>query len=46
MPPATAIEYKDKFIAFIDILGFKQFVEQSSQSDGMALAEILALLEV
>lgn len=45
MPVPTMPKYKDKFVAFIDILGFKQFVEQSAAGNGMPLEEILALLE-
>lgn len=45
MPATVAVEYKDKFVAFVDILGFKQFVMQSAAGNGMALSEILALLE-
>lgn len=41
MPPA---EFKDKFIAFIDILGFKQMVEKAEEGSGLSLAEIKDLL--
>ena len=45
MPAPSAVQYKDKFVAFIDILGFTQFVEQSAAGNGMVLDEILVLLE-
>ncbi|MGQ0503222.1 MAG: hypothetical protein ACT4P0_11550 [Panacagrimonas sp.] len=45
MASANSVEYKDKIIAFVDVLGFKQLVEQSANGSGMALAEILSLLE-
>lgn len=38
-------EYRDKFIAFIDVLGFKQLVEQSTNGNGETLSEVLALLQ-
>ena len=39
-----APEYQDKFVAFIDVLGFKQLIEQSSAGVGEPLSEVLALL--
>jgi len=39
-------KYRDKFVAFIDILGFKQLVEHSETDDGIELQEILDLLKV
>jgi hypothetical protein len=40
MPPD---EFKDKFIAFIDILGFKQLVENAETGSGLTIAEIKEL---
>ena len=40
------ISYKEKFIAFIDVLGFKQLVADSGADTGMTLPEILALLDL
>ena len=37
------MEYSDKFIGFVDILGFKSLVEKSEQPGGRSLPEILAL---
>lgn len=45
MPSPPKPEYKDKFVAFIDVLGFKNLVEQSTNGKGETLAEVLALLE-
>lgn len=45
MPTPPAPEYRDKFVAFIDVLGFKSLVEQSTRGEGETLAEVLALLE-
>ena len=45
MPAPPKPEYKDKFVAFIDVLGFKSLVEQSTKGKGETLAEVLALLE-
>lgn len=45
MSSSSTVGYKDKFVAFIDILGFKYIVEQSASGDGLELSEILALLE-
>ena len=40
------IEFKDKFIGFVDILGFKKMVEASEAGTGMTLPEILETLEM
>lgn len=45
MPATPDPEYLDKFVAFIDVLGFKSLVEQSTRGEGETLAEVLALLE-
>jgi hypothetical protein len=37
------MEFKEKFIAFIDILGFKQLVAAAERGEGMPLHEILEL---
>jgi hypothetical protein len=38
-------EFKDKFIGFVDILGFKKMVEAAETGTGMALSELLETLE-
>lgn len=42
----SLIGYKEKFVAFIDILGFKQLVRESEAGTGMPLPQILALVEL
>jgi hypothetical protein len=37
-------EFKDKFIAFIDILGFKDMIERAERGEGRSLDEIKELL--
>lgn len=37
------MEFKEKFIGFIDILGFKQLVEAAERGEGLTLKEILEL---
>lgn len=37
------MEYKDKFVGFVDILGFKTLVEASESGGGMPLSNLLAL---
>lgn len=37
-------KFQDKFIAFVDILGFKKFVSASEKGIGMSLSEILDIL--
>ncbi|MBW7877638.1 MAG: hypothetical protein H3C47_16805 [Candidatus Cloacimonetes bacterium] len=39
------MQYKNKFIAFIDILGFKNMVTKSEEGSGMSLDELLQLLK-
>jgi hypothetical protein len=39
------MEFKEKFIAFIDILGFKQLVENAERGAGMPLPKILELAQ-
>lgn len=39
------IEFKDKFIGFVDILGFKKMVEASEAGTGMPLFELLEILK-
>jgi hypothetical protein len=39
------IEFKDKFIGFVDILGFKELVENSEAGTGKTLTQILELLK-
>lgn len=38
------MEYKDKFIGYLDILGFKQLVEASESGGGVSLEQILEIL--
>lgn len=38
------MEYKQKYIAFIDILGFKTLIEESESGDGMTTVEVVDLL--
>jgi hypothetical protein len=45
MNASSPPEYRDKFVAFIDVLGFKQLVERSTSGDGETLSEVLALLQ-
>jgi hypothetical protein len=42
-PPAPV--YRDKFVAFIDVLGFKQLIERSTSGEGEPLSEVLAILK-
>jgi len=37
--------YQDKFVGYVDILGFKQLILDSADGTGMALSEVLKLLE-
>ncbi len=39
------IEFKDKFIGFVDILGFKKMVEAAEAGIGMSLSELLEIIE-
>jgi hypothetical protein len=39
------MQFKEKFIAFIDILGFKQLVECSERGEGIPLEKIVELVE-
>ncbi len=39
------MEYREKFIGFIDVLGFKQLVKASENGSGMSLQELMNLLE-
>lgn len=38
-------EFKDKFIGFVDILGFKRMVQEAESGAGMPLNKLLELLE-
>lgn len=38
------MEFKDKFIAYVDILGFKQLVISAEKGDGITLSKILELV--
>ncbi len=40
------MEYQEKFIAFVDILGFKKLVEDSEDGTGMPLSELIELLQL
>jgi len=39
------MEFKDKFIAFVDILGFKKLVEAAETGTGMPLSNLLEALK-
>ncbi len=41
----TKFEFKDKFVAFIDVLGFKSLVQAAESGTGMPLNELLDLLK-
>lgn len=45
MPETTVPEFKEKFVAFVDILGFKQMVADSESGTGIPLDQILELLK-
>jgi hypothetical protein len=45
VPETTSPAFKEKFVAFIDILGFKQIVADSESGAGIPLAQILELLK-
>jgi hypothetical protein len=38
------VKFDDKFIAFIDVLGFKSMVSASESGHGMSLAELMECL--
>jgi len=38
-------EFKEKIIAFIDVLGFKKLVEATEAGSGMALSDLVELLK-
>ncbi len=38
------MEFKDKFIGFVDVLGFKKLVEAAENGTGMPLSELMELL--
>ncbi len=38
------IEFKDKFIGFVDILGFKELVDAAEAGMGMSLTQLLEIL--
>lgn len=40
----TDIKFKEKFIAFIDVLGFKEMIELAERGNGRPLAEIREIL--
>ena len=39
------MEFKDKFIGFLDVLGFKKMVESAEAGKGMPLSELLDILK-
>lgn len=41
----SVIEFKDKFIGYVDILGWKEKVKEAEAGTGMPLAELLELLK-
>src|ERR1700742_680913 len=38
-------QFKDKFVGFVDVLGFKSMIEAAEQGKGRSLEEIQALLD-
>ena len=40
------MEYQDKFIAYIDILGFKKLVEDSENGTGLPLSKMIEILQL
>jgi hypothetical protein len=38
------MEYQEKFIAYVDVMGFKKLVEDSEKGTGMPLSELMELL--
>jgi hypothetical protein len=43
--PMTRLQFKDKFIAYVDVLGFKGLVEAAERHDDRTLEGVLAILE-
>lgn len=41
----NSAEFKDKFIGFVDVLGFKELVKAAEAGTGMPLAELLEMLK-
>jgi len=41
----SIVEFKDKFVAFVDVLGFKRLVEAAEAGSGTALEEVLGVLK-
>jgi len=39
------MEFKEKFVAFVDILGFKQLVKSAEDNSIISLKELMSLLE-
>lgn len=39
------MDFKEKFVGFIDVLGFKKLVEAAEAGNGMALTDLLDLLK-
>jgi len=39
------VEFKDKFVAFVDVLGFKKMVEAAEAGTGIPLHELLDILK-
>lgn len=39
------VVYENKFVSFIDIIGFKKLIERSETGDGKALPSIISMLE-
>ena len=37
------IQFKDEFVAFVDILGWKEKIETAERGTGMSLAELIDL---
>jgi hypothetical protein len=43
--PMTDTAFQDRFIAFIDVMGFKDMIEQAEQGEGRSVDEIREILE-
>lgn len=42
---SSRAQFKDKFIAFVDVLGFKSLVESAEAGTSLSLDELLEILE-
>lgn len=44
--PEKATKYSDKFVAFIDIIGFSRMIEESERGNGFSLDEIIEITSI